>query len=84
MTNEAGHFDSHGSATVQYEVHCPMEDVQGYIRSHWMLPSGNYLLRNAPAAARVTAETTTMGKYTLFAGHFDGHGYAPVCYCVHC
>ena len=51
-----------------------MEDVEGYSWSHWTLPSGNYSLHIAPADARVTVETMTMRKYTLFAGHFDGHG----------
>jgi hypothetical protein len=34
--------------------------VQGYIRSHWTLPSGNYSLRIAPAAAMTTINKTTM------------------------
>jgi hypothetical protein len=37
-----------------------MEHVQGYIGSHWTLPSGNYSLYIAPSAARVTANKTTM------------------------
>jgi hypothetical protein len=64
MTNEctsvAGHFDSHGGAPVQYEVHCPMQHVQGYTGSHWMPLSSDYLLSIAPAAARATANKTTM------------------------
>ncbi len=51
----AGRLDCHGSPSVQYEAHLPMEHVQGYTRSHWMLPSNNYSLHIAPAAARVTA-----------------------------
>jgi hypothetical protein len=51
----AGRFDGHGSPPVQYEAHLPMEHVQGYTRSHWMLPSDNYSLHIAPAAARATA-----------------------------
>jgi hypothetical protein len=43
-----GHFDGHGSPLVQYKVHRPMQHVQGYSRSHWMPPLGNYLLRIAP------------------------------------
>jgi hypothetical protein len=43
-----------------------------------MLASGNYLLRIAPAAARATDKQTTINKYTYKAGHFDGHGDAPV------
>jgi hypothetical protein len=64
MTNKctsiAGHFDGHVEALKQYMRHCPMQHVQGYTGSHWMLPSGNYSLRIAPAAARATANKTTM------------------------
>jgi hypothetical protein len=28
-------FDGHGGALVQDRVHCPMEEVQGFGRSHW-------------------------------------------------
>ena len=37
-----------------------MQHVQGYIRSHWMLPSGHYSIRIAPEAARETINKTTM------------------------
>ena len=37
-----------------------MRHVQGYTRSHWTLPSGNYSLRIAPVAARATINKTTM------------------------
>jgi hypothetical protein len=40
--------------------YCPMQHDQGYIRSHWMPPSGDYSLRIAPAAARATINTTIM------------------------
>jgi hypothetical protein len=39
-TNFAAHFDSRGGAPVQYRVHCPMEEIQGFDRSHWTLPLG--------------------------------------------
>ena len=62
MTNEctssAGHFDGHSGALEQYRWHRPMGHVQGYSGSHWMLASGNYLLRVAPAAARATGKQT--------------------------
>ncbi len=54
-----GHFDGHGGAPEQYKAHCPMQYVQGYSGSHWMPPSGNYLLRIAPEATRATANKTT-------------------------
>jgi hypothetical protein len=77
-TSSAGRFDGHGSAPVQYKVHHPMQHVQGYSGSHWMPTLGNYLLRIAPAAARATVKQTTINKHTYKAGHFDGHGNAPV------
>jgi hypothetical protein len=36
-----GSFDGHGGLPVQYKVHCPMQHVQGYSRSHWTPASGN-------------------------------------------
>jgi hypothetical protein len=68
------HFDGHGGPPVQYEVHCPMQHVQGYSGSNWMPASGDYLLRIAPAAVRATGKQTTINKYTYKAGRFDGHG----------
>jgi hypothetical protein len=73
-----GRFDGHGSPLVQYKVHRPMQNVQGYSGSHWMPPSGDYLLRIAPTAARATGKQATINKYTYKAGRFDGHGDAPV------
>jgi hypothetical protein len=45
-----------------------MQHDQGYIGSHWTPPSGNYLLRTASAAAKVTINKT-MGQHvaTLMA-----------------
>jgi hypothetical protein len=64
----AGHFDSHGGAPVQDGAQHPMQHLQGYTGSHWTLPLGNYLLRIAPAAARVTGKQTIMNnKPTLLA-----------------
>jgi hypothetical protein len=82
-TSVVGHFDGHSGAPGQFRQHCPMRHVQGYLGSHWTPPSGNYLLRIAPAAARLTGKQTTNNKYTYFAGHFDGHGDAPVRNHVH-
>jgi hypothetical protein len=68
MTNKctlsSSRFGGHGGAPEQYRQHCPMRHVQGYTRSHWTPPSGNYLLRIAPAAARATGKQTTIDKYT--------------------
>jgi hypothetical protein len=82
-TSSAGRFDCHGSAPEQYRWHCPMRHVQGYSGSHWMPALGDYLLRITPAAARATGIQTTINKYTLKVGHFDGHGNAPVRNRVH-
>jgi hypothetical protein len=79
-----GYFDGHGGAPEQYRQHCPMQYVQGYTRSHWTPPLGNYLLRIAPAAARATANKMTAIKWTNLAGHFDGRGCAPVQYRTYC
>jgi hypothetical protein len=78
-----GYFNGHDGVLEQYRWHCLMRHVQGYPGSHWMPPSGNYLLRIAPAAARATAYKTTKKKLTYFAGHYDGRGAAPVQYLVH-
>jgi hypothetical protein len=40
--NFAGHFDGCGSAPVPYPTHHPMEEVQGFGRSHWMPPLGKH------------------------------------------
>jgi hypothetical protein len=61
-----------------------MRHVQGYPGSRWMPPSGNYLLRIAPAATGATANKTMMKKWTIFAGHFDGCDGALVQYHAHC
>jgi hypothetical protein len=60
-----------------------MQHVQGYSGSHLTPLSGNYLLRIAPAATRATGKQTTINKYTLKGGCFDGHGDAPVCNSAH-
>ncbi len=42
-----GHFDGHDNEPVQFWAYCPMQLVQGYLRSHWMPPLGKYLPRIA-------------------------------------
>jgi hypothetical protein len=41
----AGRSDCHGDAQVRYRAHRPMEEVQGFTRSHWTLPLGEYSLQ---------------------------------------
>ena len=48
-----GNFDCHMDAAVQRGTHRPIDHIQGFTRSHWMLPSGECLRRIAPAAAMV-------------------------------
>ncbi len=48
-TSIVGHFDGHDNAPVQFWVQCPMQHVQGYLRSHWTPPLGKYLPCIAPA-----------------------------------
>jgi hypothetical protein len=59
-TSVAGHFDGHVDLLKQHGVHHLMQHDQGYTGSHWTPPLGGYLLRIAQAAARVTANKTTM------------------------
>ena len=56
----AGNFDCHADAAVRRGVHRPIEHIQGFPRSHWMLPLGKCLRRIASAAAMVDGfvETT--------------------------
>jgi hypothetical protein len=49
----AGNFDCHVDAAVQCRAHRPMNHIQGFTISHWILPSGKCLRRIAPAAAKV-------------------------------
>ena len=52
-TSFAGHLDGHDDAPVQCQAHCLMEHIQGFTRSHWTPPSGDYLPHIAPADAMV-------------------------------
>ena len=47
---------------VQYCAHRPMEEVQGFHKSHQMPPSSDYLLSIAQEAVRATENKTKM-KY---------------------
>jgi hypothetical protein len=41
-TNKAGRFDGHGNVPVCNCVHCLMEEVHSFTRSHWTPPLGKY------------------------------------------
>ncbi len=64
-------------------LQCPMQHVQDFTGSHWMPPSGKYLLCIAPATARATINRPTMIQCTTIADQFYGRGHAPVLYHVH-
>jgi hypothetical protein len=49
----AGNFNHHADAAVQCGVHRPIEHIQGFTRSHWMLPLGECLRCLALAAVMV-------------------------------
>ena len=52
-TSIMGHFNDRYNAPVKCRAHCPMQLAQGYLRRHWMLPSGKYLPHIARADALV-------------------------------
>jgi hypothetical protein len=67
----AGNFNHHADAAVQCGEHCPMEHIQSFTRSHWMLPSGKCLRRIAPAAVMVNelVENTQKTNKKLFSAN---------------
>ena len=48
-----GHFEGYDNAPVQCWAHRPTKHVQGYLKSHWTPPVGDYLPRIALADAMV-------------------------------
>ncbi len=44
-TYKSGHFNGFGNAPVRNRGHSPMEEIQGFTRSHWMPPLGEYYVR---------------------------------------
>jgi hypothetical protein len=44
-TYKAHHFDDHGNAPVRNRAHRPMEEVQGFTRSHWTPPLGEHYVQ---------------------------------------
>jgi hypothetical protein len=69
-TSIVANFEGLANALEQYRWHCPMQHVQGYYQSHWMLALGDYSLHIAPAAARATSIQTTINKHMCKDGHF--------------
>jgi hypothetical protein len=50
-----GDCDNHAAGKIQREAHRPMERISGFMRSHYMLPSGVCSRRIGPADAMVIA-----------------------------
>ena len=48
-TSFAGNFEHHADAPLRFGAHCGIEHNQGFWRSHWTFPSGDYSHRIAPA-----------------------------------
>jgi hypothetical protein len=65
----AGNFDHHADVVVQCRGHCPMEHIQGFTRSQWMLPWGKCLRCIAPGAVMVKkiVENTQNTNKELFS-----------------
>jgi hypothetical protein len=69
----AGNSKSHVDAAVRHRAHCSMEHIQGYTRSHWMLPSGKCLRRIALPDAMVdefVENTHNTTKTQLLASNY--------------
>jgi hypothetical protein len=82
-TSDATHFDGRADAPVQYRMHCLMEGVHGYPKSHWTPPPGEYSRCIAPVAARATANETIIKKCTIIASPFNSRTDAPAQYRMH-
>jgi hypothetical protein len=65
----AGNFDQNADVAAQCGAHSPMEHIQGFTRSHWMLPLGKCLPHIAPAAVMVNelVENTQNTNKKLFS-----------------
>ena len=77
-----GDFDGHGDASVRRGTHRPIDHIQGFIRSHWMPPSGECLRRIAPAAAMVKEfekNTLNTNKTQLLASNYGTFRALVVC-----
>jgi hypothetical protein len=69
----AGDFDCHADVSEQRGVHCLIEHVHSFTRSHWMPPSGECLRHIALAATMVNEfiETTiNTNKTQLLASNY--------------
>jgi hypothetical protein len=78
----AGDFDHHVDAAAQCRVHCSMEHIPSFTRSHWMPPLGKCLHHIAPAAAMVDkyVENTQNTNKKLFLSSDYGTNPSQVVY----
>jgi hypothetical protein len=56
----AGNFDCRADAAVQRGVHRPIEHNQGFLQSHWMLPSSEclcHIARRPPLLTNLVENT---------------------------
>ena len=83
-TSFAGRFDGPADVPWKCRVHCPMEEVECFGRSGWILAIGQVSAVYCPGGCRGHIQNKDDKKHTYFASHFDGHGDAPVSYCAHC
>ncbi len=74
-------YDRLPDAPVQHQANHPIEEVQGFTRSHRMLLSslGKYLLHIRLTDSKVTWKNIAK-NLQYFAGHFNGRGGVPVQY----
>jgi hypothetical protein len=73
----AGNFDCHVDAAVRRGAHCPIEHIQGFTRSHWMLPSGEcraVLPQRPPWLMNLNKTHKTLTKHNFYLAtmvHFE-------------
>jgi hypothetical protein len=69
-TYKAGHFDGHGNVLGRNHTHCPMEEVQGFTRSHWTPPSSKYYVQEH----KRDMATMVFSMFFIFKTVGKGHG----------
>ena len=78
----AGNFDCHANAAVRHGAHRPMEQIQGFTRSHWMPPLGECLcpiVLVAPMVDEFVETTQNTTKTQLLASNYGTFQLLAVC-----
>ncbi len=78
-TSAAGHFDGHADVWVQCCLYHPMQHVQGYTRTLWTPPLGDYSLCVTPSTARATGNTKNAPTLLAILLAMTMHRYVTVC-----